>query len=256
MKRNVWLAALLALVLILAACGRREAPVETETPTPAETESVETETSIPAETETDFAALYQAKLQEICDYIALGNAAEEIPEGLTGVRETMIFDEPAAVRGMIGYAITDLSGDGVPELIVATMPVEDAEETRCNILALYTVQNGAVKLVNEGWARNCWYLLQDGTLYNSGSNGAAYAVDGIYRLAADGSALECVDYYFTYEKTEGDYDDIGVYHNTTGVYDKTQSELLDMTTEELWDMNAQWLAQVQNPNLTALSQVQ
>ena len=110
-----------------------------------------------------------------------------------------------------------------------------------------------MQLVQEGWTRNAWCLMADGGFYNSGSNGAAYALFGTYDLDKDGTKMTARDFYFTYEKTEGNYDDIGFYHNTTGMYDKNVSELLDMSEDAFWGLMENYQSRIENPNLTALS---
>lgn len=260
MKKNLWIAVVLALVLMLGACSRPAAqPAGSEASETAETESP-VETAVPTETpaaesamsEEEVVKLYEQKLMEIRDYIKQGDTADEIPEGYTGIREMMINEEPEVLLDQIGYLMKDLSGDGQLELLIGT-PVEVSEDTVSNIFALYTVKDGAVQLVTEGWARSAWFLLQDGTFYNTGSNGAAYAVIGDYAISADGSKLEPKDFYFTYEKTEGNFEDIGVYHNTTGVYDKAQAELMDITTDQLWEIAANYQNNTQVLGLMSLS---
>lgn len=260
MKKNLWIAVVLALVLMLGACSHAAQPAagseaaetaETEAPaeTAAPTETPAAESAMPEE---EVVKLYEQKLMEIRDYILQGDTAEEIPEGYTGIREMMIYEEPEVLLDQIGYLMKDLSGDGQLELLIGT-PVEVSEDTVSNIFALYTVKDGAVQLVTEGWARSAWFLLQDGTFFNTGSNGAAYAVFGDYAISADGSKLEPKDFYFTYEKTEGNFEDIGVYHNTTGVYDKAQAELMDITPNDLWEISANYQDTAQVLGLMSLS---
>lgn len=253
MKRNILVIMTLILALVLCACSKAPAPAGSAEPAAAET-AAPTETPA-AETQQpndeDF-ALYEAKLQEISAFIQQGNDAEEVPEGYTGIRE-MMSNIPDDALSQIGYQIKDLSGDGVPELIVAAMPLEGDVDSVCNILALFTVKDGQVQQVAEGWARNGWFLLNDGSFYNSGSNGAAYAIFANYDLSEDGTELVARDYYFTYEKTEGNYEDIGFYHNTTGMYDKNVSELLDMSEDAFWGLMENYQSRIENPNLTALS---
>ena len=254
MKRNILVIMTLVLALVLCACSKTPAPAGSAEETAAVETAVPTETPA-AETQQpddeDF-ALYEAKLTEIRDFIRKGNDAEEVPEGCTGIREMMSNVSDDALS-QIGYQIKDLSGDGVPELIVASMPLEGDADSICNILDIYTVKDGDVKLVCEGWARNGWFLLNDGSLYNSGSNGAAYAIFADYDLSEDGTELVARDYYFTYEKTEGNYEDIGFYHNTTGMYDKNVSELLDMSEDAFWGLMENYQSRIVNPTLTAFS---
>lgn len=255
MKRNILILMTLVLALVLCACSKAPAPAGSAEETAAAETAAPAEETPAAETQKpddkDF-ALYEAKLTEIRDFITQWDDSAEIPEGYTGIRE-MMANLPDDALSQIGYQIKDLSGDGVPELIVAAMPLEGDADSISNILALYTVKNDEVKLVAEGWARNGWFLLNDGSLYNSGSNGAAYAIFADYDLSEDGTELVARDYYFTYEKTEGNYDDIGFYHNTTGMYDKNVSELLDMSEDAFWGLMENYQSRIENPNLTALS---
>lgn len=57
---------------------------------------------------------------------------------------------------------------------------------------MYTLHDDKPVLLIEGWARNRYYLLNDGTIYNEGSSGAAYTSFGIYRISEDGSRMEDV----------------------------------------------------------------
>lgn len=256
MKRNLWIAALLTLSL-LAACGHAETTTPVETAVPTEIENVETEISIPLEIELDYEALYQEKLLQIIGFVRDLNVSDAETDGMTGVEEVARFSESTQeALEMLGYEIRDLNGDGVPELLIATMPVESVEHAYCNIVALYTVRDGAVVQIAEGWSRSRYYLMQDNSLYYSGSSGALYSSFGAYALSADGTALDCLDYYFTYEKTPDNFEDIGVYHNTTGVYDKAQAELTELSLDDFWQLDDDYLSMVQTPNLTALSEMQ
>ena len=60
------------------------------------------------------------------------------------------------------------------------------------ILLMYTLHDDKPVLLIEGWARIRYYLLNDGTIYNEGSSGAAYTSFGIYRISEDGSRMEDV----------------------------------------------------------------
>ena len=50
-----------------------------------------------------------------------------------------------------------------------------------------------------GWARNRYYLLNDGTVYNEGSGGAADTIAVTYRMAEDGISLNVIDHYSAYQ---------------------------------------------------------
>ena len=80
----------------------------------------------------------------------------------------------------------------------------------------------AVQIV-DGWARNRYYLLEDNTLYNEGSGGAAYTVWGTYKVSEDGLSLQAMDTYFTDFQDEN-MQEIGWFYNTTGSVDIAESE--------------------------------
>ena len=259
MKRNLICCILAALTLLLCACAKKQAdePRGSAVETPEVTEEVlETATPEPEATEApaepDYEAIYAAKLREIKAFIQQGANADAVPDGLTGILETAAYMEPDEAMNLIGYRIEDLSGDKVPELIIGVT----ADEAQGSVLLnIYTIlPDESISLTVEGWGRNRYNLLNDGSLLNIGSNGAAYAIVANYTFSEDASKLECRDYYFTYEKVEGNWDDIGVYHNTTGAYDKSQAELTGMTTDELWGLEEQYMSRIQQVYLTPFAE--
>lgn len=175
---------------------------------------------------------YRTILDQFATLILSGDTDNGF-EGSTGVQECMMGAAAEDVLKDIGYTIADYSGDGIPELIIGSV-FEGENSTYINdIYALYTLVDGKPFYVFEGWARNRYCILEDDTIYNAGSNGAMYSIFGTYNLAKDGKSLVCKDYYFTYEKND-DFTEIGFYHNTTGEWDKSVSEEMDITDGEFW----------------------
>ena len=84
----------------------------------------------------------------------------------------------------VGYALRDLDGNGVEELLIATTSGEQV------ILDLYTLTNGALVHVFSGWERNAYYLTTDNGIYNQGSGGAAVSYYTLYRLSGDKLSAE------------------------------------------------------------------
>ena len=83
-----------------------------------------------------------------------------------------VFEAQDAV---LGYAVKDINGDGVPELFVITEEYGD-------ICAIYTLRGGRPALVGGYWSRYRCSLDTDGTFYISGSSGAASSHSGTYSL--------------------------------------------------------------------------
>jgi len=155
----------------------------------------------------------------------------ESVEGLTGLEELVLWGTFQDYLSAVGYQIEDLSGDGVPELYIGERELGSAKDESSSPFVIYTIKDGKAVVSLEGWSRNYFAYLGNASFSNTGSNGAMYTVFGLYHLGKNGD-LECDDFYFTYEKTEGNFEDIGIYHNTTGEYSKDQSELTEMTLEE------------------------
>lgn len=79
-----------------------------------------------------------------------------------------------------GYLQTDIDGDGVDELILGTTSpdtTESGEPWSYNnddqIYDLFTIRDGKLLHVIEGWCRNRYYICGDGVIANEGSGGSA-----------------------------------------------------------------------------------
>jgi len=128
-----------------------------------------------------------------------------------------------------GYAIEDITGDGVEELIIASTDPSDPH-TGSLIYAVYT-KNGdeAVKIV-DGWGRNRHYFSnaaeRDGNakvFYCESSSGAADTQFGLYFFNANGKVKTWIDYYYTVLKNNGETE---YYTNTTGLIDPNPGDFI------------------------------
>lgn len=147
--------------------------------------------------------------------------------GEFGVIESARAMEDHALEGM-GYTIEDLIGDGIPELVVGTLP-----EYGGQINAVYTLVDGQPQFVFEGWYRSSYSYLGDGRFSYYGSCSASETGQGSFSLSKDGTTLNCEDFYFT-RAAEEDYSDFKVYYNTTGSWDIAKSQESDMSLEMFW----------------------
>lgn len=84
-----------------------------------------------------------------------------------------------------GYAIMDLDGNGVSELLVST--VEAAKEGM--IYDLYAIADGGVVHAATGGERYCYYLCEDNTIYHWGSSGASNSREISYTIDPDTGLL-------------------------------------------------------------------
>ena len=145
--------------------------------------------------------------------------------GEMGVLESARAAGDNAVYEM-GYLIEDLSGDDIPELAVGVL------DGMTN--ALYTLVDGKLELVFEGWYRSSYVYMGDGHFYYYGANSAAENGQGVFYLTKDGTELECESFLFTGLNRDGDLD---VYYNETGSWDPAESEKSDMTAEDFWALD-------------------
>lgn len=113
---------------------------------------------------------------------------------------------------------------------------------------MYTLCDDKPVLLIDGWARNSYHLLNDGTIFHEGSSGAAYTDYGIYRIAEDGNSLEVIFYIYS-----GYYGDSisGWFYNTTGEQTYDESEIVEFEDEGVpWNMMEDYIAQVKELELT------
>ena len=103
-----------------------------------------------------------------------------------GIREAKMGRDTEEALAGIGYTYYDVDDNGIEELIIADTGPEGWNN---RILLMYTLYDDKPVLLIDGWARNRYYLLNDGTIYNEGSSGAAYTSFGVYRIAEDGSQI-------------------------------------------------------------------
>ena len=83
---------------------------------------------------------------------------------------------------------------------------------------MYTLVEGTPVKVIEGWARDSYYLLDDGMIYRSSSGGAAYSNEELLSFEAGSYNLTSREIYFTYPKND-DMNDIAFYYSADGIYD-------------------------------------
>lgn len=200
--------------------------------------------------ETDWETVYAPILASITELLSCENPEDHIlGPGETGILENRIGITAEDALQNVGYAFQDLNKDGCPELIIAQVDSQEATVSYGKqILAIYSCIQGRPHLLVEGWARNRYYLLSDGTLLNQGSSGAAYSCLGLFQLDTAGTELNCLDFFFTWEED----DQIVTYHNTDGTFD-VPYEGNERVELDFWRMNEIMESDVQSMELTAFA---
>ena len=216
MKKIVVLFLSVIMVFSLAACGAAtpaapesaapESPVpaaEETAPAPEETAPAQEETdpepeeTVPAPEETP--TVEQAYAVVIGEYYTAleqrWNGAELMEDGLNYMAADCYGEEPLE---NLGYAIVDLDGDGVQELLIG--PINADEFFDKMIFSLYTLdENGVNKLVFDGTERNRYYYAGENRFANQGSSAYNDSFDTTVKLE-DGEMID-----MTYTTAPADY---------------------------------------------------
>lgn len=233
MRRWIVLCASLLLLAALAACAQTdtEQNPETDSPPPKEAaelhESDDTATaSAPASVsaETAYKGLIQRYRQIVVN--PSGFSAETVGEQcvLTAARDMREWGGDPLKS--LGYVVEDLSGDGVPELVVGFLPDYSILQ-----YAVYTLVDGRPQVILED---------EEGSLSYSGNGSFHYVISlptgmgqGTVSLSQDGTQILWEDFYFTLDDILGG-DTVTIYHNTTGSLDPAESERTDWTIEDFY----------------------
>lgn len=158
-------------------------------------------------------------LNNIYDALQLNPATDEINcvHFSTGIYEAVeSYDTVDDRMKAIAYCVMDVNEDGVEELLIVDTVYPEPGNVR--ILDMYTLVEGTPVKVIEGWARNRFYLLDDGKIYCSGSGGAAYSNEELLVFDLGAIKLTSTELYFTYPK-DNDMSKAGFYYSANGVYD-------------------------------------
>lgn len=205
-------------------------------------------------TETYYTQVYGDVLDGYYDLIANNPEEYDPREGETGVLEAIRGKENHEALDSVGYALQDISGDGIPELLIGAVTERENSIVYGNeVYAVYTCIDGKPYLSFEGIARSSYRYTGEGNFFYQGSNGAMYSIFGTYTVSPDGKSLSCNDFYFTYEKDES-FKEIGLYHNTSGEWDKSVSKELLITNEQFWQIESDLEKRTHNIELIPFSQ--
>ena len=225
------------------------------TPSPAPTVTpVPEATAAPDEDPGSYAEdvpVYTPVLDVLCDYLSRGKPWwENTAAGLTGISEMVSYLGEDAAQDL-GYVITDLSGDGVPELAVCITSGDGSSGVVGNeVLCLYTWADGEPLLVLEGWARNSYHWLGGGRFFYRGSSGAVYSILGTYALSRDGRESKCEECWFTWPRDD-DWSVIDYWYNQLGEMDPEVSEPWE--GRDIWEIEEELASQVRDIELAPLS---
>lgn len=210
----------------------KQTEVTTETTSEMATEQAEEK---PDDSYAVHTNMYYEILDSIYQMMCAGMDDYDYVEGTNGIGE-IIMSGDENVLDQVGFTFEDVNEDGTVELIIGAIYEDDATNQSQTIYSVYTFRN-TPHLLLEGWSRNRCFLLEDGTFFNEGSAGAIYKIFEHVRLEPNATEVSYIDYYFSYEK-DGNFEDIGYYHNEMGEWDPNVSE--EMTEDAFWEKFAEY----------------
>lgn len=120
---------------------------------------------------------------------------------------------------ILGYLIQDIDGNGTDELIFGGNETGPDGARTGIIYDIYTISDGKLVYVLNGWERNRYYLCNNGMIANEGSSGAAHSSYSYFTF--EGSELHLVESVIY----DGDKDrDNPWFHSTESEYDAKNAE--------------------------------
>lgn len=155
-----------------------------------------------------------------------------IKKGITN--KTEIFGDPSVIyeipyfqdKKYLGYAITDLSGDGIPELVIGGIEAYGEDGGYGDqVYVVYSCIGDQLVMPLDGAYRQSYRYVGNGSFFYQGSASAFSQIFGHFTLRPDASGLKCKQYYFSDEK-KGASGVIGYYCNTSGKLDAEGSKEL------------------------------
>lgn len=228
----------------------KEAPEEEEEPEKEE-ETEEEETLYTDEAiEEDGVYAYSDVLEEIFGVYHDGyDYSVEYKYFPIGMQERIMYDEGNFLDD-VGFAMTDISGDGIPELLIGEDMGFDKGYTL--IYGCYTRKNGEVIRTFEGWARNSHSWMGDGHFCYQGSDSAWSSLFGEAHISRDGTELVWDDFYFSDMASDDPNDGIVYFHNKSGFYDKNAPDNELITQEEFVDLMDAYMKKGKNLSMYPL----
>ncbi|MBS6397202.1 MAG: hypothetical protein KH452_08640 [Clostridiales bacterium] len=124
--------------------------------------------------------------------------------------------------GTLGYLIDDIDGNGTDELIFGGNADESDSWFDGIIYDIYTISDGELVHVLNGWERNRYFLCENGMIANEGSGSAFESTNSYFTL--EGDVLDLVEAItWTYN---GEDETWVYYYMTESEYDTENAEII------------------------------
>ena len=195
---------------------------------------------------------YEDELDNIYVIAATKCGGGSIHDVYIGVKEVIAYGATPKERlNKIGYKIEDISGDGIPELIIGKID-NDNPDRGTRIVLMFTYVDGETKVVLRGWGRSRYYLRDDGFLYREGSSGARYSFSTIEEISEDGTTVKNREVFATYVRENGKtrFGNFHLIYDANGDYIVKEK---DEDDESEWHTRSEKLSRTVNLNLIPMA---
>lgn len=118
---------------------------------------------------------------------------------------------------ILGYMIEDIDGNGTDELILGENAAKPDSTWDGIIYDIYTISDGELVHVLDGWERNRYYFCENGMIANEASGGAGYSAYTYFTF--DGTELYLVESVIY----DGWRDETNPWFYSTETYDDTEN---------------------------------
>lgn len=260
-KKRLFVILTLTICLIVSSCGidvKRSATLEPSNSFEPENLSptnpiAETSPTPEPEPTPDYSEIYREKLDYFYNILKNGIENWDYGKGEVGLMEIANYNPENEALASVGYVIRDISGDGIPELLIVNVSNPgESPAIGASILALFSSSDGTPTLTFEGWSRSHYLYFNQNKVYHFGSNGATNHVHIINKLSVDGKDLECLNYYIAQPK-ENDPQTEGYFQDPKCGQGQSVYEELDLDFDSFKQMIQDQLGPVQEFELTPFS---
>ena len=187
-----------------------------------------------AEESIDHEAVYQPVFDEIFEIIDYGyNMDREYTYASNGLVDKIETARNEGNMDEIGYRYEDVSGDGIPELLIGYNADYLQNGGESYILNLFTIKDDKPYTTYAGHWRSGYQRYNDSQFFFTGSGGMSFVQMGLNHLSKDGTEIEWDDFYFTDEKEDRE---IGIYYNKTGTAEAKEAEELAISMDDYYEI--------------------
>lgn len=149
----------------------------------------------------------------------------ELPEGYDWSDfSSMLYMKKDWDYGTLGYLIKDIDGNGTAELLFGGNSEESSGWYDSIIYDVYTISDGEMVHILDGWERSRYFLCENGVIAHEGENSAFEGTRSYFKLA--GTELHLVESIIWVLGFDGTREEEVYYYTTETEYDTENAEII------------------------------